>query len=155
MNAPQRKDNPMTRRGSYSHWMKELVRWSDTDLVGHVNNLAFVAYCETGRTHFMGHFVLKEAEHRAMFVIGKLTVNFLDELNWPADVDVGTGVLAIGRRSVTTGQGLFEGERCFATAESVMVCFDERTRTSIDIPDWARDYFARHLIPAASATTPP
>ena len=144
------KDNLLTRRSGYSHWMTELVRWSDTDMVGHVNNIAFAVYCETGRTHFMRKFVDKDANPRAMFLIAQLTVNFIGEINWPATIDIGTGVLSVGRSSCRVGQGLFDDERCVGSAESIMVMIDEKTRKSCEIPDWARTYLSNFSIVASS-----
>jgi acyl-CoA thioester hydrolase len=42
----------VTRRETYRVWGVETVRFSDTDAHGHVNNVSFAAYLETGRTVF-------------------------------------------------------------------------------------------------------
>ena len=140
----------LTQRSTYSHWMTERVRWSDTDMVGHVNNIAFNVFCETGRTHFMRPLFDEDPERRAMFLLARITVNFLGELQWPAIVDIGTGVLAVGRSSLHIGQGLFDGDRCVGRAESVMVMIDDTSHKSSPIPDWARAYLAGFVIAAAS-----
>lgn len=144
------KNNPLTRRDAFSHWVSETVRWSDTDMVGHVNNIAFAAYCETGRSHFMRKVVDKDAEPRAMFLIAQITVDFLGEINWPAKVDIGTCVLDVGRSSARLGYGLFDGERCAGTGDSTMVMIDEASRKSLVIPEWVREYFAAYRLPATS-----
>jgi acyl-CoA thioester hydrolase len=139
--------NPLlARRQSYSHWVPEHVRWSDTDLVGHANNLAFGAFCETGRSMFVKHYVEKDAAERAMFLPAQLILNFLGEAFWPAQVDVGTGVLSVGRSSCRIGQGLFDGERCFGTAETVLVLIDEQTRRPLALPDSIRNWLGGYLI---------
>ena len=55
-----RKNNILTQRSTYSYWLTENIRWSDTDLVGHVNNLSFSTYYETGRTQFLRPFVARD-----------------------------------------------------------------------------------------------
>ena len=139
---PAATSNPLTSlRTSYTHWTQEHVRWSDTDLVGHANNLTFGAFCETGRSLFLRRYVDKHSTERAMFLPAQLILNFIGEVFWPAQVDVGTGVLDIGRSSCRIGQGLFEGDRCFGTSETVIVLIDEVTRRPQPIPDSIRNWF--------------
>lgn len=122
------------------------MRWSDTDLVGHANNLTFGAFCETGRCMFMRQYVERDSSDRQMFLPTQLIVNFLGELHWPATVDIGTGVMSIGRTSCRIGQGLFDGDRCVGTSECVVVLIDEATRRPREIPDAVRTRFSEYLI---------
>jgi acyl-CoA thioester hydrolase len=131
---------PLRQKPAFPHWAGERVRFCDTDLIGHVNNLAFSAYLETGRSLFLQHFTRPESGPRFLFVLAEITVRFIGEAHWPAEVAIGTGVIDIGRRSIRLGQGLFIGERCFSTSESVLVLMDEGTRRSRDIPPDIRDW---------------
>ena len=142
--------NPvLTRRENFRFWSREHVRFSDTDLVGHLNNLSFAAYCETGRVMFL-HDVNHGREKRIDSTLPvQVIVNFLGELHWPAEVEVGTGILAIGGSSFRFGQGLFAGERCFGSGETVMVTIDPDTRRSRPIPAWLREQLERYALPAA------
>ena len=38
-------------RAIFRFWSREVCRYGDTDRQGHVNNAAFVTFCETGRVH--------------------------------------------------------------------------------------------------------
>lgn len=147
-----RTDQPLRQKTRFPHWVDEHVRWSDTDKIGHVNNLAFAAYLETGRSLFLRHFTTADGPARALFVLGEITIRFIGEAHWPADIDAGTGVVEIGRRTLHLAQGLFDGERCIATAESVLVLLDETTRKSRDIPPEVRAWLEDFLLtpPATS-----
>lgn len=125
----------LAERVRYRHWVSDTIRYSDTDMVGHVNNLAFAAYCETGRTRFMHEFPKPLVGKDAQTVIARLILNFLGEAHWPGEVEVGTGVIAVGNSSMTLGQGLFTEGRCFATAESTIVMIDQATRKPRRVPD--------------------
>ncbi|GAC1625161.1 MAG: thioesterase family protein [Nevskia sp.] len=139
--------NPLLiRRDAYRHWERERVRWSDTDQIGHTNNLAFGAYCETGRSLFMKHFLDGARDARQMFLLTQIVINFVGELHWPAEVAIGTGVLSIGRTSCRLGQGLFDGERCFGSSEALLVLIDEQTRRPRPIPDDVRDWLAGYRL---------
>jgi len=136
----------LTRRENFHQWAAERVRWSDTDLVGHTNNLAFGAFCETGRSLFLRRFVDRHSTERAMLLPAQLIINFLGEAYWPTEVDIGTGVLSIGTTSCRLGQGLFDGERCFGSSETVIVLIDEQSRRPRPIPSEMRHWLAGHLI---------
>jgi acyl-CoA thioester hydrolase len=67
-----------------------------------------------------------------------LTIDFLAELRWPGIVDIGSAVLSLGRSSITIVQGVFAGETCAATAETVIVLTDAATRRSTPLTDQLR-----------------
>jgi acyl-CoA thioester hydrolase len=139
---------PGLRQQNYPQWTSERVRFSDTDLVGHVNNLAFCAYLETGRSMFLRQLTQPAAGPRSLFVLADLSMRFLGEAHWPDEIRIGTGISAIGRSSVQLAQGLYVGDRCISTANSVLVLIDESTRRSREIPQSIRDWLETLRIPA-------
>ncbi len=128
----------LTTRASFAHWARDQVRWSDTDMLGHCNNLAFGAFAETGRCLFLRKFFQPGSPQRATFLPVKITLGLLGEVFWPAQVEIGTGIAAIGNTSLQVAQGLFEDERCFGTCETVFVLIDETTRRPRPIPQAMR-----------------
>jgi acyl-CoA thioester hydrolase len=74
-------------------------------------------------------------------VLARQTINFRKELLWGETVDIGTAVDRLGNTSFTTIQGLFRGEDCVATAESVLVLMDAATRKPAILPDELRQKF--------------
>jgi acyl-CoA thioester hydrolase len=132
--------------GFYSHWTKDVVRYADTDRQGHVNNAVFATFFESGRVAIL-YPPAPLAPDGGSFVIVHLTLDFLTEIRWPSEVSIGTTVLAIGRSSVTLGQGLFVDQQCVATAETVIVLTDHATRKSRPLPDHARAELERFSRP--------
>ena len=120
--------SPATERASYAIWAHDKLRFSDTDLQGHVNNAVFATFCETGRVAFLYDEQLNLRGPGASFVIARLEIDYRAELFYPGQVDIGTRVLRIGQTSFRVGQGIFEGTSCAATAESVLVLMDDTTR---------------------------
>jgi acyl-CoA thioester hydrolase len=51
-------------------------------------------------------------------------------MNFPGTAEVGSKIISIGRSSFVVGQGIFMGETCYSTAESVIVVIDENTKRS-------------------------
>ncbi len=124
----------------------EKLRFGDTDRQGHINNAVFATLCESGRVAFLYDPDNPLLEAGTQFVIAKLTIDFLDELNWPGDVLIGTGVSRVGKSSFGLTQGIFAGERCAAQCESVLVLMDEQTRRSTPLPEQTRNTLTALLV---------
>lgn len=125
---------PTPKSQDYPVIITEKLRYNDTDRQGHINNAVFATLCESGRCAFLydpGNPLVSE---EAQFVIAKLTINFMGEMNWPGDVVIGTGVERIGRTSFGLTQGLFADDQCVAICESVIVLMDVATRKSAALP---------------------
>ena len=125
----------LTKRETFVFFEPEKIRFSDTDMVGHVNNVAFAALLESGRTtfgqaHFRGH-----TPKGTLIVMARVEIDYRRELHWPASVDIGTRVIAIGRSSYTLGQGIFLAENCVTTGRTVLVMIDRQSRRAMTIPD--------------------
>lgn len=125
----------LTQRGAFGLMTPVTIRFSDTDKLGHVNNVAIAAYFEAARCELY-YELMKEAQVGANidFVLARVAINFRREFFYPGMVDVGSRFLKLGNRSVVTGYGLFIGNTCHATAEAVNVFFDLETRTPIAPP---------------------
>ncbi|MDR3439747.1 thioesterase family protein [Telmatospirillum sp.] len=148
MSAAPKPD--LTNRWIYRRWCQDVLRYADTDRQGHVNNAVFATFCESGRTSFLCDPATPLAPVGTNFVIARLLLDFLGEILWPGRVDIGTGVLSLGRSSFTLGQGIYVGDRCHATAETVIVLTDEKTRRSTPLPEDVR----KRLIDLAVAESP-
>jgi acyl-CoA thioester hydrolase len=131
-------------RETFRHWTQDTVRFSDTDMLGHVNNVAYGAYCETGRTTF--NRAVFPAIVRGGGMVARIAINYLGETHFPNIVHIGTMVAHLGTTSYTLAQGLFIEERCVATAEGVLVRIDRDTRRPVALPDDMRAALSAWLI---------
>jgi acyl-CoA thioester hydrolase len=112
------------------------LRYGDTDRQGHVNNAVFATFLETGRVELLYNEAL--AEEHAAFVIARLELDFLAEINWPGDVEIGTVVLDVGRSSFKLFQKVFQDGKPVAQAVTVIVQMNEETRKSQPLSERAR-----------------
>ena len=136
---------PATERGSYSSWAYDKLRLGDTDRQGHVNNAVFATFAETGRIEFMRDDLLTLDRTGLGFLVVHVEIDFRGELHWPGKVDIGTRLLAVGRTSWRLEHGVFSGDRCVATAVSVMVTIDGKTRRPTPLPDVLRTWLEGKL----------
>ncbi len=128
---------------------RDKLRYGDTDRQGHINNAVFSTFLETGRVELIYDRARQLVEPGAAFVIARLEMDFRSELLWPGEVEVGTRVASVGRSSVRLEQAIFQGERCVASAITVMVQMDEATRKSRPFSDAVREILAQLTGPAA------
>jgi len=118
------------RLGDFRFRASDKIRYADTDHQGHVNNAVFATLLETGRTEILYDL----AEPGSSFVLVRLVVDFRAEIRWPGTVSIGTRVASLGHSSIKLEQGLFQDDRCVATAETVIVLIDDVTRKSRGLP---------------------
>ncbi|WP_068414492.1 thioesterase family protein [Labrenzia sp. OB1] len=112
------------------------LRYCDTDRQGHVNNAVFSTFLETGRVDLLYREGL--AGEGAAFVIARLELDFLAEINWPGDVEIGTAVSEVGRSSFRLFQCVFQDGIPVARAVTVAVQMNEATRKSQPLSETAR-----------------
>lgn len=128
----------LTKKDSFRHWTPVTVRFSDQDPLQHVNNVAYATYFEAARTMFLGGLLKADENVGIDFVLARLVIDFIKETHYPNTVHVGTRVIKLGNKSITTGYGCFVGDECIATSESVNVFFSTVERKSVGIPDAVR-----------------
>lgn len=134
------------RAEDYSWWTEERVRFNDLDVLGHVNNIAYCVYVETGRAGFLGGIGFWVMGATRANVMARTEMDYLREVRFPAQLRIGVSVLALGTRSVTLGIAIFNGEVCVLTARNVIVRFDTETRRSVPLDEAERAMFAPYLI---------
>ena len=127
------RDKRLRDRSIYPHWCTDTVRFSDQDAAGHVNNVAICAYLETARLSFMrdmGMMIPREDGVRG--ISAGMTVSFLAESHWPGQVELGTGVMKVGKSSITVASAAFKDCVCIAAAEMTVVRLKGKTPHPID-----------------------
>ena len=120
----------------------EKLRYADTDRQGHINNAVFSTMLETGRVELLYAPDTPLFAEDCAFVIASLYLNFHGEITWPGQVDIGTRISKIGKSSLTLDQGIFQRGHCVATAKTVIVQMNEKSRRSHPLSDAARQKLA-------------
>ncbi len=138
-------ERDLTDRASFDYWYLEKVRFSDTDMLGHVNNVAFAALFESGRVNFTRSGVITDLPPALLVVMRRMELDYRGELHWPAEVEIGSRLTRIGTTSFTVGSAIFDGPRCVATALTTLVVIDRETRRASPLPAVVREAMGRYL----------
>ena len=117
------------------------TRWSDNDIYGHVNNVAYYSYFDSAANLFL----IREGglDIAAGDVIGLVVEShcqFHAPVTYPDELVAGVRVDKLGNRAVTYGLAIFAtgSELAAASGHVVHVFVDRTTRKAVPIPDRLR-----------------
>ena len=105
-----------------------VVRWSDLDAYGHVNNVEFFEYVQQARIAFLSKDFSSED---GMWVVVRQDMDYRRPMPYRREpYAVRIGVVAQGRTSVTVAAEIVDPQQgtVFARADTVLVCTDREGR---------------------------
>ena len=129
-----RPRKPVPQLADYPHRVTDIIRFADLDAQGHVNNAVFATYFESGRVAMFREPDLGIGVTNATFVLVRQEIDFLNELRWPGNVEIGTALVELGRSSFTVAQTIFNGDICAAAGRAILVMVDTQTRRPRALP---------------------
>ena len=106
----------------FPHQTHDKIRFEDTDALGHVNNATFSTFFETGRVSLL------QPDENCYDVVSQMHLNFIAEINWPGNVEIGTGVTHIDKNTYRLYQAVFQDGICVADSETLMVRINKQTQ---------------------------
>jgi acyl-CoA thioester hydrolase len=118
------------------------TRWGDCDMLGHINNVEYLRYYESGRLDYF-HRVLDietGGEPRDSLILADIQATFLRQIHHPTALEVGTRVSRLGDSSFTIDCAIFApGEdEPRSLSRAISVWFDYQSDRSKPIPDAIR-----------------
>ena len=117
------------------------IRFKDIDKLGHVNNANHLTYLETASVAFVKDVVGHIDWSEKGMILASLTIDYKQPILLEDDIVVDTWCTKIGTKSFELGYLIIKKENgegtILATATTVLVCMNYRTRETIAIPpDW-------------------
>jgi acyl-CoA thioester hydrolase len=112
------------------------VRFSDIDLLGHVNNVAYFNYFEMARIHYFHPLLGKDWDWMTQgVVLVKNEATYLSSIRLHDLPKITVFVTEIGTKSFSLGYQVYVGATLCATGSSTLVCFNNHTKQTIEIPE--------------------
>ncbi len=116
-------------------------------MFGHVNNVQFARYYESGRLDYFARVldIGSSSEPGETLIIADIHINFLQQINHPCALEVGSRISRLGNSSFDFEAALFApGEtQPRSTAKATCVWFDYHENRTIPIPEVARNIISR------------
>jgi acyl-CoA thioester hydrolase len=138
MTAKERIDADRLRRDGFRFFTPTPTRWGDCDRFGHINNVQFVRYYESGRLDYFQRVLNLDSAPDAQnsLIIADLYVTFLRQINHPCALEVGTRISRLGSSSFDFEAAIFApgDDAALSTANATCVWFNFRDNHSTPIP---------------------
>ncbi len=123
----------------FRHRTRLDVRLGDLDPFGHVNNAVIASYVEQGRVLYLRDVLGTGADPVSMpFILAMLKIDYLSQVMFSDNVEVGSRVDWIGNSSIGMSHLLVNQEaRALARSDTVLVAFDYDIEKPTRVPnDW-------------------
>ena len=118
---------------------KIVPRVSETDGVGHINNVFVPIWFEAGRREIFRIFSPRLDFINWKLALVKVTVEYVDQLYLAEDVDIKTGIEKIGTSSFTIKEEIHQTNRICAKVEAIYVNYNFRDKKSEPISNEIRN----------------
>ena len=118
---------------------KIVPRVSETDGVGHINNVFIPIWFEAGRREIFRIFSPKLDFINWKLALVKVTVEYVDQLYLAEDVDVKTGIEKVGTSSFTIKEEIHQTNRICAKGQAIYVNYNFRNKKSEPISNEIRN----------------
>jgi acyl-CoA thioester hydrolase len=136
--------------GAGAHRRPMHVRFSDVDLLGHVNNVRYLDYVHEGSVDLMiGVFREAQVDATVDMVVARSEIDYLGQMNLRAEpYDVWSRVAGIGTTSLTLESEIRDGDRLMARSRVVEVNVDGAGGPAPPLPKH-REIFEQRMREAA------
>ena len=131
-------------------WREDVrVRFSDIDLLGHVNNVRYLDYVQEATTNLLLDCFREAAvDGHVELVVARAEIDYLGQMNLRSEpYDVWARVANVGTTSVAFEAEIRDGDRVMARCRTVEVSLDEHERPRALIPE-RRAVFERRRLAA-------
>ena len=103
---------------------KVMPRFSETDVLGHINNTVLPVWFEAARAPIFKFFTPDLNPQDWKLIIAKIEVSFVGELFYSHEVSIKTSVEHIGSSSFMLRQEAWQQDKCCAIGKTVLVRYD-------------------------------
>lgn len=129
----------------FNHTTPIQLRFNDFDALGHVNNSVYFSFYDLGKVSYFNEVLPDVSVSKEVgVVIANIQVSFLLPVYPEENVAVETAVVEIGTKSFKLLQQLIDVDtnevKCIC--QTVMVCYDAKTKTTRPISDKWRNAMA-------------
>lgn len=135
---------------SLEEWLKNFrfftnikIRYSETDMSGHVNNTSYLVYFEQARVEYYEHIKAFSEEH--YLVTADIWCHYHTEAFYPEILEVGVRVAKIGNSSFELEYvvRVTHDRRIVATGTGAVVLMSKETKKPVAIPESIRAAIAQ------------
>ena len=126
----------------FAHVLRMPTRWSDLDLLGHVNNTRFFTFDEDARLSYFDALMKSDPRFwkEQGMILAHIECDFIAQLHHPAELSIGLRIVRFGRSSMNTLGAIYNGDKLVAVTRGIIVWFDYVNQKPMAIPESVRDW---------------
>jgi acyl-CoA thioester hydrolase len=116
--------------------------WSEMDLFGHVNNVAYFKYVQAARVNYLEAIGINTADpdNKLSFVLAHSSCNYKQPLYFPGEIIVKTKTDWVKNSSMQLNHTIYnEKKEVCAEAIDIIVLFDYATHSKVSISQEIRE----------------
>ncbi|MEG1580191.1 MAG: thioesterase family protein [Bacteroidaceae bacterium] len=128
----------------FRHRMDVQLRFNDVDRFGHVNNAVYFSLYDMAKTEYLHLSLPHEFEFQTVVpVVANINADFFMPVFYGDSIVLETAVVHIGTKSFTLLQQAVNTNTNVVVCQckTVMVCFSQKEKTAVEIPDDVRKAF--------------
>jgi len=129
--------------------IKIKIDWSDMDLFGHVNNVAYFKYIQTARVNFCDKAQINTSDvsNKKSFAVAECTCDFKKPLFYPDEIKIESNVTWIKSSSFQIQHVILNSKNEICTfAKDVIVLFDYELHRKVIISEKQKLFLENNLI---------
>ena len=122
----------------FKHSLPLQIRFTDVDVLGHVNNTVYLAFYDTGKAAFMTETLGKTIKWNEVdTVVANIDCAFMAPIFFGEDIEVLTACTSVHDKSFRLLQLIREKNtgQIKSMCETVMVSFDSKTQKAMPLSD--------------------
>ncbi len=125
---------------------KLMPRFSETDVLGHINNTALPVWFEAARVPIFKIFTPDLDPKQWKLIVAKVEVTFKGELFYGQEVEVKTAIERIGSSSFVILQQAWQHGACCAEGKTVIVRYDFANKSSQPLSEEEKQQLTAFLL---------
>lgn len=147
MTASHPAPNVKEENAAFHHQTPIQIRFNDVDQYGHVNNNAYFAFYDLGKESYLTKVLQADYRHHEVIpVIANINADFIRPIFHGNRIVVETRTAHMGQKSFTLQQRAVNVEtgEVVCQCSTVMVCFDQKTGSSANLPEAYREAISKY-----------
>jgi acyl-CoA thioester hydrolase len=125
---------------------KLMPRFSETDVLGHINNTVLPVWFEAARVPIFKIFTPDLDPKQWKLIIAKVEVTFKDELFYGQEVEIKSAIERLGSSSFVILQQAWQHGACCAEGKTVMVRYDFANKGSQPLSEEEKQQLTAFLL---------
>lgn len=126
--------------------LKITPTFSDTDMLGHINNTVIPVWCESARKPLFEIFNPGLKKSAWNLIVARIEMDFISQIEFEPDIEVQTQIERIGNSSFTVLQEIFQEQKKVAIVRTVMVHFNYQSNKAVHLPQEIRQQLVPLLV---------